>query len=150
MLRYIFEIFLIHKDRKLLRFIFEIFLIHNVSLYSWTLSDSTRPLIQFSLTCCTRSNLTKKTCETSLFLKILQSTAVCHIWQTKKLYPFAVSIFGGKFRVPSQFLWANFSKSVPYLSFCSKSGKNRGGTSVFVVQVHFYVVFFSELFSCGT
>ena len=40
-------------------------------------------------------------------------------------------------------LCANFSKSVPYLGFWSKSGQSRGGTSVFAVQVHFYVFFFN-------
>ena len=72
-------------------------------------------------------------------LRILHSATFCQIWYTKNYIPFAVSIFGGTFRVPSGFLCANFSKSVPYLSFWSKYGQNRGGTSVFVVQVHFCV-----------
>ena len=85
---------------------------------------------------------------------ILEALVVCfttlfaRFGTQKTIFRSRCRFFLRKFRVPSRFLCANFSKSVPYLGFCSKSGQSRGGTSVFVVQdlVHFYVFFFSSFF----
>ena len=67
----------------------------------------------------------KTTWDICLFLKILHSTAFCQIWHTKNYIPFAVSIFGRKFGIPSQKAYR---------------------ISVFVVQVHCDVFFFWTFF----